>query len=380
MGARTRGSEQGRHELATDDESALDDRETRGGRWRSRVLLFVVALWFGASSAAEPTASELGPAPRDAAGRFANAVGTLSHGTLGVRLQFFARRVAGAFSDRPGAPERVANDGAFLRENAKHSTPTVTWVGHATMLVQMDHVTFLTDPTWSDTASPVSFAGPKRFVPPGVALEDLPPIDFVVVSHNHYDHLDLGTLSALAARRAETRFFVPLGNGALLRENGVENVEELDWGESRDFAGVRVHCLPAQHWSRRGVRDGLMTLWASWAVTGAQRRFYFAGDTGYFAGFARIAEALGPFDLAALPIGAYEPVAMMKASHMDPEEAVRAAVDLRTRRAVAMHYGTFDLTDEPLDEPPRRFRAAAQSGALGADAAWLMKVGETREF
>jgi N-acyl-phosphatidylethanolamine-hydrolysing phospholipase D len=344
------------------------------------VLLCAIALWIGASVAAEPTARPLGPAPREPDGLFTNTVGTLPHGSLGVRLAFFARRVAGAFSERPGAPERLVNDGAFLRENAKHSVPTVTWVGHATMLVQMDHATFLTDPTWSDTASPVSFTGPKRFVAPGVALEDLPPIDFVVVSHNHYDHLDLGTLTALAARRPETRFFVPLENGTLLRENGIENVEELDWGESRDFAGVRVHCLPAQHWSRRGIADGQKALWSSWAVTGPERRFYFAGDTGYFEGFARIAQALGPFDLAALPIGAYEPVAMMQASHMDPEEAVQAAVDLRSRRAVAMHYGTFDLSDEPLDEPPRRFRDAAAGSDLGAEAAWVMKVGETREF
>jgi N-acyl-phosphatidylethanolamine-hydrolysing phospholipase D len=343
-------------------------------------VVALLTLWLGTSGAAEPMALLLGPAPRDAEGRFSNPVGALAHGTLGVRLPFFMRRIAGAFSDRPGIPARVANDGVFLRENAKHSKPTVTWVGHATMLVQMDHVTFLTDPTWSDTASPVSFVGPRRFVPPGVALEDLPPIDFVVISHNHYDHMDLTTLAALAARRPETRFFVGLENGALLRENGVENVVELDWGESREYAGVRVHCLPAQHWSKRGIGDDQKMLWASWAVTGAERRFYFAGDTGYFDGFARIAKALGPFDLAALPIGAYEPVAMMKYSHMNPEEAIQAAVDLRARRAVAMHYGTFDLSDEPLDDPPRRFRAAAGQGELGAEAAWLLQIGETREF
>jgi N-acyl-phosphatidylethanolamine-hydrolysing phospholipase D len=301
-------------------------------------------------------------------------------GSFGVRFPFFVRRVAGSFRTRPGAPARVANDGAFLRENAQHSTPTVTWIGHATVLVQMDHVTFLTDPTWSDTASPVSFAGPTRFVPPGMALADLPPIDFVLISHNHYDHLDLATLGALAARSAATRFFVPLGNAELLRESGIANVEELDWGESREHAGVRVFCLPSQHWSRRGLRDERRSLWSSWAVVGTGRRFYFAGDTGYFAGFAQIARALGPFDLAALPIGAYEPAAMMKASHLNPEEAIRAAEDLGARRALAIHYGTFDLSDEPLDEPPLRFRAAAGQSELGSDGAWLLRIGETRAF
>ena len=341
---------------------------------------WLLAAWTSASELGEISAAGLGPAMRTADGRFTNEIGELSHGTLGVRLPFFGRRAIGAFSDRPGKPARVANDGAFLRENAKHSVPTITWIGHSTMLVQMGHVSFLTDPIWSDTASPVSFVGPQRFVPPGVAMEDLPPIDFVVVSHNHYDHLDLATLRALAERSAETRFFVPLENGALLREHGIENVVELDWGQSRQVEGVRVHCLPAQHWSKRGIGDDLKTLWASWAVIAPERRFYFAGDTGYFAGFARIAKALGPFDLAALPVGAYEPVAMMKASHLNPEEAVQAAVDLAARRAVAMHYGTFDLSDEPLDEPPRRFRAAAEAGPFGAERAWVMDVGETREF
>jgi N-acyl-phosphatidylethanolamine-hydrolysing phospholipase D len=339
-----------------------------------------LALALALLAAPVARASELGPAPRDAEERFSNPGGPLAHGSLGVRLPFFLRRIAGSFRERPGAPERLANDGAFLRENARHSVPTVTWVGHATLLVQMDHVSFLTDPIWSDTASPVSFAGPRRFVPPGLALEELPSIDFVLVSHNHYDHLDLPTLVALAERNPATRFFVPLANGALLRARGIANVEELDWGESRAHADVRVHCLPARHWSRRGPRDENRALWSSWAVTGPARRFYFAGDTGFFEGFAHIAAALGPFDLAALPIGAYRPVAMMREAHLDPEEAVRAALALRARRALGVHFGTFDLSDEPLEEPPRRFRAAAASSAIGEDGAWLLRIGETREF
>ena len=350
--------------------------------WKRRLTAGVAAAAVGLVSqvGAEPGVESLGPAPRDEEGRFRNPVGVLPHGSVRVRVPFFLRRIAGSFRDRPGAPERVQNDGSFLRENARHSQPTVTWIGHSTMLVQMDHVTFVTDPIWSDKPSPVSFVGPRRFVPPGVAIEDLPPIDFVVVSHNHYDHMDLPTLVALAERSPKTRFFVPLENGALLRDHGIDNVTELDWGDSRDFAGVRVYCLPAQHWSKRGLGDDLESLWSSWAVVGPERRFFFAGDTGYFSGFSAIGAALGPFDLAAVPIGAYEPSAMMKHSHMNPEEAVQAAVDLRSRRAIAMHYGTFDLSDEPLEEPPRRFEEASTKSALGTSGGWLLRIGETRAF
>ena len=175
-------------------------------------------------------------------------------------------------------------------------------------------------------------------------------------------------------------FYVPLANAELLREEGITNVQELDWGDVAEHAGVQVHRLPAQHWSKRSLNDDREALWSSWAVVGSERRFYFSGDTGYFDGFARIARALAPFDLAAVPIGAYEPRAMMRWHHMNPEEAVQAAVDLGAQRALAMHYGTFKLSDEPFDEPPKRFKAAAKDTPLGEDAAWLLKIGETRTF
>ncbi len=347
-----------------------------GSRCLSALL---IACLLGGSATAEQT-GHLGPAPRDADGLFLNPTGRLSHGSFGVRFPFFLRRFAGFFRSRPGAPDRVPNDGALLRENARHSKPTLTWVGHSTLLVQMDHVTFLTDPIWSEKPSPISFLGPRRFVSPGLALEDLPPIDFVVVSHNHYDHLDLPTLRALAERDPETLFLVPQGNADLLRAEGIERVMELDWGDVVERSGVTIRCLPAQHWSKRGLGDDDESLWSSWMVEGPVRKFFFAGDTGYFDGFERIGAAHGPFDLVAVPIGAYEPARMMRASHMDPEEAVQAAIDLRARQAVAMHFGTFDLSDEPLDEPPRRFRAAAHAGPLGGGAAWVLRIGETRFF
>lgn len=346
-----------------------------------RPALVALLLCGGALPPSEVSAqAALGPAPRDADGLFVNPVGPLSHGGVGVRLSFVLRRLGRSLRSDGWAPTRVPNDGAFLRENARHSTPTVTWIGHATLLVQMDHLSFLTDPIWSERASPFSFVGPARRVAPGVALDDLPPIDFVVVSHDHYDHLDLRSLEALARRNAETRFFVPLGNGDLLRDRGIGNVVELDWGESLAHEGVRVHCVPTQHWSLRGLGGRNRALWSGWAVSGPERRFYFAGDTGYFEGFARIGAALGPFDLAAVPIGAYLPREMMREAHMNPAEAAQAAVDLRAARAVGMHFGTFELSDEPPDEPPRLFREAATQGALGAPAAWILDIGETRAF
>ena len=322
----------------------------------------------------------LGPAPRDSDDRFTNWNGALSHGTFGVRFPFMMRRLGTLFRSGSAAPTRVENDGVYLRENATHSDATVTWVGHATLLVQMDHVTFLTDPIWSSTPSPIPFLGPKRFVDPGIAIQDLPPIDFVVISHNHYDHLDLPTLRDLAERSDETRFFVGLGNGDLLRDEEIENVTELDWGGSVRVGDVVIHALPSQHWSKRGIGDDREMLWASWAVSGTQRKFFFSGDTGYFDGFERIGEALGPFDLAAVPIGAYEPSKMMRESHMNPEEAILAAVDVRAKQAIAIHFGTFDLSDEPLDEPPRRFLEAAAHSPLESGSAWVLDVGETRKF
>jgi N-acyl-phosphatidylethanolamine-hydrolysing phospholipase D len=342
------------------------------------LLFSIVTGW--ATHASSAVDAFFDGAPRGEDGRYTNLGGDIGHGSFKVRFPFMLRRLGTYFRDGEGAPERVVNDAAFLRENARHSVPTVTWIGHATLLVQVEHVTFLTDPIWSNRPSPVPLVGPRRYVEPGLKIEDLPPIDFVLISHNHYDHLDLPTLRSLAKRNPETLFFVPLGNGDLLRRQGITHVEELDWGQTAVYKGASIHCLPSQHWSKRSLTDERKALWSSWAVTGAQRRFYFAGDTGYFPGFEAIGQRLGPFDLVAVPIGAYLPRAMMRESHMNPEEALTAALDLQARRAVAIHFGTFDLSDEPLAEPPRRFRDAAAKSYLADEGAWVLDIGETREF
>jgi len=292
--------------------------------------------------------------------------------SVSVGLPFFARRAWVSLVPRPGAAPAVPFDSPAILGN-----PSVTWIGHATMLVRMDGATFLTDPMFSKRASPLSFAGPPRLVAPGVPLSDLPPVDFAVLSHDHYDHTDARSIRALSARG--TRFLVPTGMGALLRDWGVD-ATELGWWERTTVGPLTVHCVPAQHFSGRTLADRNRRLWSGWFVEGGAHRFYFAGDTGYFPGFAEIGVRLGPPDLAAVPIGAYLPQAMMKPVHVTPEEALRAATDAGAKRVVAMHFSTFDLADEPLDEPPARFRAEAARLGLGEERAWVLNVGESRAW
>jgi N-acyl-phosphatidylethanolamine-hydrolysing phospholipase D len=256
---------------------------------------------------------------------------------------------------------------------------TVTWVGHSTLLIQLDGVNILTDPHWSDRASPVSFAGPRRVAAPGLRFEDLPPIHVVLISHDHYDHLDEATVKRLAAEH-HPRFLVPLGLKRWFADLGIGDVDELDWWEGRAERGLAFTCVPAQHFSGRTFRDRNRRLWSGWVVAGGARRLYFAGDTGYFDGFKEIGTRLGPFDLAALPIGAYLPPVIMRPVHTTPEEALRAFADVRGERFVAIHWGTFDVAEEPLEEPPRRLEAEARRLGLDLDRIWVLKHGQTRSW
>jgi len=292
--------------------------------------------------------------------------------SAGAALPFFWRRMRGSVRPRPGAAPLVPFDASAL---ARH--PGLTWIGHSTFFFRMDGISFLTDPVFSERASPFSFAGPKRLVPPGVPLDALPRPDLALLSHDHYDHTDLPSVRALAERGVP--FVLPTGVGALVREVGGTVAAELGWWQSAEIRGVRVTCVPARHFSGRGLTDRNRRLWAGFVVAGKNHRVYHAGDTARFDGFAEIGRRLGPLDLVALPIGAYEPAAMMAPVHLDPEEAVEAALVLGARQAVGMHFGTFDLSDEALDEPPRRFLAEAARRGLDGRA-FVMAVGETRGF
>ena len=279
----------------------------------------------------------------------------------------------------PGADFPVVpNDGQALR--AHPEAATVTWVGHSTVLVQLEGVGLLTDPIWSERASPLSFAGPRRVMPPAVRFEDLPPIDLVLVSHDHYDHLDAATVTRLWAVH-RPRFLAPLGFKAWFANIGIDAVDELDWWESRTVKGLTVVCTPVQHWAARSLSDQNRRLWASWAVLGRERRFYFAGDTGYYAPiFQEIGRRLGPFDIGAIPIGSYLPRAMMLFSHLTPEEALQVQADIGATRIVAIHWGTFNLANEPLGEPPERLRAAGQQRGVDPERIWVLRHGETRAW
>jgi L-ascorbate metabolism protein UlaG (beta-lactamase superfamily) len=243
----------------------------------------------------------------------------------------------------------------------------VTLVNHSTVLLQQRGLNILTDPIWSERASPVSFAGPRRRREPGVRWDDLPAIDIVLLSHNHYDHLDLSTLRRLA-ERGRAQFVVPIGVGSLLRRKGIGPFEELDWGGRLEVAGAAIHAVPAMHFSARGLFDRNRTLWCGYTIETEGHLVYFAGDTGFGGHFAEIRQRFGAPGLALLPIGAYEPRWFMSPIHMTPEEAVRAHEILAAKTSIAIHHGTFQLADEGLDEPKRALLASAPGASFLAPA------------
>lgn len=233
-----------------------------------------------------------------------------------------------------------------------------TLVNHSTVLLQQRDCNILTDPIWSERASPVSWMGPRRRRQPGVSWEDLPSIDAVLISHNHYDHLDVPTLHRLAAR-GDSTFIVPAGGARLLCAKNIGPAHELDWGESLSLPGVTIHCVPAVHFSGRGIYDRNMTLWCGYVIECQGRLVYFAGDTAFGDHFAEIREKFGSPRLALLPIGAYEPRWFMSRVHMAPDEAVRAHQILGAETSIAIHHGTFQLTDEGIDTPKQQLIACA---------------------
>lgn len=282
----------------------------------------------------------------------------------------------------------------------------ITLIGHATFLLQIGGLNVLTDPIWTKRAGPFSLLGGPRFTGPGMALEDLPPLDGVLLSHGHYDHLDTKTVRLLVERFGrDLTWYTPLGYERWLRRRGVVDVVELDWwqesvrpGEPGAHGPMRVVCLPARHWSRRGI-GGPPQLWASWAILDAAPRgavrvpaadappdsgpiaprgLYFGGDSGYCPAFEEIGRRLGPFRISLLPIGAYAPRWFMAGSHMDPGDAVKAYLDLGGRGGfVGMHWGAFRLSDEDPLEPPERTRAAWREAGLPAEDLHLPGIGET---
>jgi L-ascorbate metabolism protein UlaG (beta-lactamase superfamily) len=240
------------------------------------------------------------------------------------------------------------------------ASAVVTFIGHATFLIQTAAGNILTDPMYSNKAGPWNLAGPRRVRAPAVAFDDLPAISIVLLSHNHYDHCDLRTLRRLA-RRFDPLVLTPLGNAALVRSAGIGRVEELDWWQEARTSGLPVALTPAHHFSARGLRDRNRALWGGFMITAGTRRLYFAGDTAYAPFFTEVRRRLGPIDLALLPIGAYEPRWFMRSVHMNPEEAVQAHLDLDAAESIGMHFGTFQLTTEGIDDPVRALDVARRA-------------------
>jgi len=323
------------------------------------------------------------PATHRAGQSFSNPYVSTPHpGLWGfLRARFFSGAWAGYDAAVYRVPTRPARP---LATGEANDNATVTWIGHATVLIQHQGVNMLTDPMFSDYASPLPFAGPKRITPPGLSLAQLPPIDIVVISHNHYDHLDAPTIRSLGNG---PRYYVPLGIRPWLEAQGIDadRITEMDWWESAavqvNSVPLRITATPSQHFSGRGAFDRNATLWASWAVTWNDYTVWFAGDTGYNdQQFEQIGDKLPHIDLGIIPIGAYEPRWFMQTVHVDPSEAVQIHQDIGASRSMGVHWGTFLLSAEQVDAPSRALAAALKKANLDPDAMTTFAIGETRHY
>lgn len=315
--------------------------------------------------------SDFSPAPRNAIGRFKNR--RPSSRNFPGALYRFVRK----FRSPSGAPLnflRAINNPVALAAN--RSRTSVTWIGHASFLLQVGGLNILTDPVFSEQLVWNDLLCSRRVAPLGLAFEDLPKIDLVLISHNHYDHLDPPFVEKLVSEH-DPQFIVPLGLEKWFKRRRVRNVHPLDWWESTTCAGAKVTAVPAQHYSGRNGFDYNLSLWCGFVLQHEAQRIYFAGDTGYCGHFKEIGERFEEIDLALIPIGAYDPQDYMRAVHLNPEEAVQVHLDVRSRLSVAMHWGTFRMTLEPLDQPPIRLKAEMARRALNPSAFRVLQHGES---
>ena len=269
------------------------------------------------------------------------------------------------------------NDPKFLKEN--RTRKTLTWIGHASFLMQVDGINILTDPHLTKRASPIVFAGPSRTTPPGLKIEDLPKIDVIVISHNHYDHLDYQTILSITRKQINNQplILVPLKLKKLLESFGARNVKELGWWDTTSFKNLNIHSVPVQHWSNRSFNTN-KTLWCGWVFENANFKSIFVGDTGYSKDFSAIQKKFGYMDLSLIPIGAYAPRWFMKDHHCNVEEAIQIHKDLNSKKSIAMHWGTFQLTDEPMDQPIKLLKKLTDKENLTSDEFVAMTHGESK--
>jgi len=295
-------------------------------------------------------------------------------------IKFYWKRFASSFS-HPVLPEShvLPEDKAIALYEELRGENTITWIGQSTLLIKVDGVTILTDPFFSKRASPL-IVGPGRYVDPGISPENLPPIDIILVSHDHYDHLDSNFIESLP-NKDEIQVFAPLKLESFFSERGLSNIHEMDWYQSSTFKGIQFTALPTVHFSGRGLGDKNETLWCSWAISGRFGKYYFVGDSAYSRTlFKDIGEKFASFDLAMVTIGTYGNRKYGVNNHTTPEEAVAIGQEVNAKALLGIHWGTIDLSDEDPWEPPERFRKAAMESGYSSEYVWLMKIGETRKL
>jgi L-ascorbate metabolism protein UlaG (beta-lactamase superfamily) len=287
----------------------------------------------------------------------------------------------GALMEAESWPEWVEVTPATIAQERVTEGLSVTFINHATFLIQVDGLNILTDPIYADRASPYQWAGPQRVHAPGIKLEDLPPIDVILISHNHYDHLDEATLRYLATHQDKQPLVLSgLGNGLLFEQIGLENTRDLDWNEAYSSGDVEFIFSECRHRSGRGISDQMETLWGAFVISSSAGNIYFAGDSGYGPHFRNTGARYGPFTLALLPIGAYEPRWFMRDVHVDPAEAVQAHIDLRSQLSIGMHFGTFQLTYEAIEQPLSDLQEALEKRNMGDADFTVLEVGESRRI
>lgn len=313
---------------------------------------------------------------------FVNSDGTIVSKSFGDLLRWYQERFGKSLPPPPGefiASYQDFKVHPFDAQKDLHNKPrTVTWLGHASVLIKSEGLTLLTDPHFSRRAFPVQWAGPERKVESPVKVQDLPSIDVVVISHNHYDHMDKDSIVDLAKAQPQTLFLVPLGIEKTLKDWGIDNVKALDWWDTFSVDQSELIFVPAYHWSARTLLDRNMTLWGGWVLKQPNFRFYFSGDTGYNTiDFKQIGQKFGPFDLSAIAVGAYEPRWFMKAQHINPEEAIKIHQDVSSKFSIGVHWGTFELTDEPLDQPIGDLDKARKKYKLKDGQFVLLEHGQT---
>ena len=295
-------------------------------------------------------------------------------------LSFYWKRFIASFSS-PDVPDHhvLPKEEAISLYDALRNENTITWIGQSTLLIKINGVVIVTDPYFAKLASPL-IVGPERFVPPGIAADELPGVDVILLSHNHYDHLDEAFIEALPSR-AQTAVIVPLGMAMFFSERGYQHVHQLDWHDSVQVAGMQFTALPAVHYSGRGRSDKNKTLWCAWAIATPAGHYYFLGDSAYSPTlFKETGKNFPAFDLAMVPIGTYGNRKYGVNNHTNPEEAVQLAKEINAKAVMGIHWGTIDLSDEDPREPPLRFRSAAEAGGYRAEDVWLLKIGESRRL